>query len=110
MLRRVDPKCIKIESEPRLHAGRPQAGRRLDADGIGKADLGDTVAEISIVAISRVGQHDIGFDTGRTGGAKLIKCDLRLGLEDDVVGHTRFGAPGRIVNPFMRQIQAISDR
>src|SRR3978361_1475900 len=37
----------------RFRARRPQAGRGLDANGIGKADLGDPVAEIGVVAVSR---------------------------------------------------------
>ncbi len=41
------------------------------------------------------------------GGTKLVERDLRLGLEDDIVGQSCLGAPVRVVNPFMRQIQAI---
>ena len=94
----------------RFHAGRPQAGGGLDADGIGKADFRDGVAEVGVVAVSGVGQCDVGFDPDRKGGTKLLNRDLRLGLEDDIVGYARRGAPVGIVNPLMGQIQAIGDR
>ncbi len=55
-------------------------------------------------------QHDLGFDPGREGGTELVECDLRLGLEDDIVRHARLGAPVRVISPLMRQIQAIGDR
>jgi hypothetical protein len=48
-----------------LYAGRPQAGRGLDADDIRKTDLGDAVAEVGVVAVPRVGQGDFGFDPRR---------------------------------------------
>src|SRR3954465_9970039 len=57
----------------RFHTRRPQAGRGLDADGIGKADFGDAVAEIGVVAVSRVGQCDFGVDPGRNGRTQLVK-------------------------------------
>src|SRR3954453_3734012 len=76
----------------RFHTRRPQAGRGLDADGIGKADFGDAVAEIGVVAVSRVGQCDFGVDPGRNGRTQLVKSDLRLGLEDDIVGYASCGA------------------
>ena len=55
-------------------------------------------------------QHDLGLDPGRKGGTKLVQRDLRLGLEDDIVGHARLGAPVGVISPLMRQIQAIGDR
>src|SRR4051794_39221882 len=94
----------------RLHARWPQAGRGLDADGIGKADLGYAVAEIGIVAVSRVGQYDFGVDPGGNGRTQLAQCDLWLGLEDDIFGYASCGASGGIINPLVRQIQAISER
>ena len=89
---------------------RPQAGGGLDANSVSQADLGDAVAEICIVAIACVGQHDVGADPGRMGSTKLVERDLRLGLKGHVVGHTCRGAPVRVVDPFMRQIQPVSDR
>src|SRR5689334_16870535 len=94
----------------RFHARRPQAGRGLDADGIGKTDFGYAVAELGVVAVSRVGQCDFGVDPGGNGRTQLVKSDLRLGLEDDIVGYASCGTSGRIINPLMRQIEAISDR
>ncbi len=93
----------------RLHAGRPQAGGGLDADDIGKTDLGDAVAQIGVVAVSRIEQCDFGLNPGREGGTKLVKCDLWLGLEDDIVGHACLSAPSGIINPLVWQIQAIGD-
>src|SRR5438309_11403555 len=81
----------------RFAARRPQAGRGLNADGIGKADFGYAVAEIGVVAVSRVGQGDFGVDPGRNGRTQLVKSDLRLGLEDDIVGYAGCGASGGII-------------
>ena len=67
----------------RFRPGRPQAGSGLDADGIGNADRGYAVAEVGVVAVPRVGQHDRGVDPGRAGGTQLVQRDLRLGLESD---------------------------
>src|SRR4051795_9961864 len=75
----------------RFHARRPQAGRGLDADGVGKADLGDPVAEIGVVAVSRVGQYDFGADPGRNGRTQLVQGDLWLGLEGDIFGYASCG-------------------
>ena len=91
----------------RFHAGRPQAGGRLDADGVGKDDFHDGVAEVGVVADSRIGRCDVGFDPGRKGGTQRLNHDLRPGLEDDIVGYARRGAPVGGVNPRMGQIQAI---
>ena len=87
----------------RFHAGRPQAGGGLDAGGIGKAGLGDAGAEAGVVAVSCVGQ----YDPGGEGGANLVERNPRLGLKDDIVGDTRLRPAVKVVNPLMRQIQAI---
>jgi hypothetical protein len=84
--------------------------RILNLPHIGKADLGDAVAQIRVVAVSRVEQCDVGLDPGRASGTKLVECDLRFGLEDDIVRHACLSAPGWVISPFMRQIQAIGDR
>jgi len=81
-----------------------------DADGIGEADLGDAVAEIGVVAVSRVGQCDLGVDPGGNGRTQLVQCDLWLGLEGDIFGYASSRASGGIINPLVRQIQAISER
>src|SRR3954449_7698782 len=78
----------------RFHARRPQAGGGLDTDGIGQADLGDAVAEIGVVAVSRVGQYDFGVDPSGNGRTQLVQCDLWLGLERDMFGYASCGASG----------------
>ena len=47
---------------------------------------------------------------GRKRGTKLVKCDLWLGLEDDIVRHACLSAPVGVISPLMRQIPAIGDR
>ena len=85
--------------------GRPQAGGKLDADGIGEAELCDVITEVGVVAVSRVGQYQLGVDPGRAGGTQLVKRDLRLGLEHDIIGHARLRAPVvGVIDPLMRQI------
>jgi hypothetical protein len=77
---------------------------------MGKPPLRDAVAQVGVIAVSRVEQRHLGFDPGRQGGTKLVKRDLRFGPEDGIIGHARQGAPIRVINPLMRQIQAIRDR
>ena len=94
----------------RFQARRPQTGGRLDADDIGQPGFGDAIAEVGAGAVSRIRQDDVGADPARQGGTKLVKCNLRLGLEDDIVGHTGLSTPVWIVSPLMRQVQPIRDR
>src|SRR5947209_18135592 len=51
----------------RFHARRPQAGRGLDADGVGKTDLGDPGAETGVVAVSLqpISERQAGVIVGR---------------------------------------------
>src|SRR3954469_23173751 len=56
-----------------FHARRPQAGRGLNADGIGEADFGYAVAEIGVVAVTRVGQCDFGGRWCREAGP-FVAC------------------------------------
>jgi hypothetical protein len=86
----------------RFHPGRPQAGGGLDADDLGKADLHYAVREVGIVAVSGVGQRDLGFDPRCKGGTKLVKRDLRVGLEDDIVGHACGDVPVGVISPLVR--------
>ena len=90
-----------------MPAGRPETGRGLDANGIGKADLCDGVAEGGVIAVSRVGQCDFDVDSGGKSGPQMVKRHPRLGLEDDIGGYARRGAPVGIINPLMGHIQAI---
>jgi hypothetical protein len=69
---------------------------------IGQADGRYAVVEIGIVPVSRIGENDLGYDPWRTGRAKLVECDLWLGLEDDIVRHTCLGAPIGVSGPFIR--------
>src|SRR5260370_21753422 len=77
----------------RFHAGRPQARRGLNANDIGQAGFGDAVAEVGVGAVSRVGQGDLRFAPGRKCCSQLVKGDLWLGLEDDLVRHAPRSAP-----------------
>src|SRR3954462_9692848 len=94
----------------RFHATRPQAGGGLGPRGEGEADLGDAVAEIGVVAVSRVGQYDFGVGPGGDGRTQLVQGDLWLGLEGEMLGYASCGASGGIINPLVRQIQPISER
>src|SRR5215213_2650425 len=40
----------------------------------------------------------------------LSQRDLRFGLEGDLLRHARLSEPSRIIRPFLRQIEAVSDR
>src|SRR5580692_12229738 len=94
----------------RLLARRPQAGGRLDADDIGKADFCDAIAEVCVGAVGGVDQRDLGLDPGRKSVTQLIKRDLWLGLEGDIVRHACPSAPLRVISPLMREIETIGNR
>src|SRR4051794_41923382 len=47
---------------------------------------------------------------GRSSRPDLIEGNLRLGLEDDALGHAGLLAAGRIGGPVLRQIEPIGDR
>ncbi len=85
-------------------ARRPQAGGGLDADNIGQADFCDAVTEICVIAVSRVSQHGLCLHPGGDGGTQLVQCDLRLGLEDNLLRHAGGRTPVGGIGPFPRQL------
>ncbi len=65
----------------------------MDADDIRQAGFNEAVAEVGVGAISRVGQGDLRVKHSGERGSKLVRRDLWLGLEDDLVRHARLSAP-----------------
>ena len=94
----------------RRRSRRPQAGRRLDADDVGQAHLRQSGAEGGIDAVAGIGQHHAPRHAGGQRRLDLVKRDLRLGAEDDILRDARFGASVGIVGPALRQIEPVGDR
>ena len=93
----------------RRRSRRPQAHRRLDADDVGQAHLRQSGAEGRIDAVAGVGQHHAARHAGGQRRLDLVKRDLRLGAEDDILRDACFGPPVRIVCPALRQIEPVGD-
>src|SRR5579864_5298875 len=72
----------------RLLAWFPDAHCALHASHIGQLPLGKSCAELRIVAVAGVRQHDACGHTSLLRSFDLVQCDLRLGLEVDFFGHT----------------------
>src|SRR5450759_5171564 len=62
----------------------PQQQVGLDADDIAQPQGRDPVAELAVVAISGISEHRTARNARHQGVAYEIKCDFRLGLEDDI--------------------------
>jgi hypothetical protein len=71
--------------------------------------FGNTVAERCVDTVSGVCQHGCRRHAGLQRYADLVECDLRLGLECDLVWNTSVRPPCSIVRPGLWQIEAVRD-
>ena len=94
----------------KTHSRRPQADRGLDAHDVGQAHRRQAVTEGGVDAVAGVGQHDASWHANRKCRLDLIKGDLRLGAEDDILRDTCLGPSLGIVRPGLRQIEPICYR
>jgi hypothetical protein len=67
------------------------------------------VAEGSIVAVSGIGHDHATRHAVRDGLADLAEGDLRFGLKPDLSRHTRLLAPGWVLGPVFRQVEAVGN-
>src|ERR1700687_1623067 len=88
-----------------LLAGFPNRGGRLDAQDIGKSQFGDAAAEVRVLSITGIPQHDPDGHLLLNCLANLFQGDLRLSLESNLLGNpgplTAFG----VLTPTLREIQ-----
>jgi hypothetical protein len=73
-------------------------------------ERGDVGAQLRIVAITGIHEDGPAWQAGFGSRTDLVERNLGLGLEGDRLGHTGFLAPGWIVSPLLRQVEAIGDR
>src|SRR3984957_17721370 len=74
------------------------------------AELGDAVSQLGIVTIAGNHQRHAARKAGLARPADLIKRDLRLGLERDLLGHPRLAATYIVLGPRLRQVQPVGHR
>ena len=71
---------------------------------------GDVGAQLRIAAIAGIHEDDPAWQAGFGSRTDLIERNLGLGLEGHLLGHTGLLAPGWIIRPLLRQVEAIGDR
>ena len=91
-------------------ARRPHRGVRHNAGDVGQPQRRDGRTQIGVGAIAGVHQHHAARQAGRTCPTQLLERDLWLGLEADLLGHTRLAPTGAVLRPVFRQIQLIGHR
>src|SRR4051794_8363151 len=73
-------------------------------------ERGDVGAQLRIVAITGIHEDGPAWQAGFGSRTDLIERNLGLGLEGDRLGHAGLLAPGWIISPLLRQVEAIGDR
>src|SRR4051812_42053950 len=72
-------------------------------------ERGDVRAQLRIAAITGIHEDDPARQNGLGSRTDLIERNLGFGLEGDLLRHTRLLAPGWIISPLLREIEAIGD-
>ena len=94
----------------RPRVGRPHRGVWQDAGHIGQRQRADAGAQVRVAAISGIHQHHAARKPGSAGRFDLLKRDLWLGLEADLLGHARLAPTFVVCRPVLRQIETIHRR
>ena len=89
---------------------RAHFDRRHDGGHIAERQRADAGAQRDVRTVTRIQQHNPARNIRLHRRTKLLKRDLRLGLECDLRGNMRFLAAGRVFGPFLRQIKPVGDR
>ena len=101
----ADPRPQLAPAQNRLHLNCWN-----DSNDIAEPQFARPGAQFGVGTVARIVQHDTARYAGRASSAELIECNLRLGLEFDLLGNTRLLAALGILGPFLRQIELIGDR
>src|SRR3712207_1293726 len=88
---------------------RPNGGVRQDTGDITEPERGDVGAQLRIAAIAGLHEDDPAWQAGFGSRTDLIERNLGLGLEGDRLRPSRLLAPGWIISPLLRQVEAIGD-
>src|SRR3954466_15796018 len=88
---------------------RPNRGVWQDPGDVTEPERGDVCAKLRIAAIASVHEDDPARQASIGRRTELIERNLGLGLEGDLLRHTRLLAPGWIISPLLRQVEAIGD-
>ena len=84
---------------------RPHRRGGLYRDGVQQSQSGHAVSKAGVVAMPSIGQHRARRPAILDSSADLRQRDLRLGLKDDLVGHTRFLPPFGVLGSVLWQVQ-----
>src|SRR6266436_7044467 len=88
----------------------PNQGLRLNARHIDLLQLRDARAQLGVMAVAGIQQHQVTRQTHLTCPADMLESDLRFGLEADLFRHSRFVSTDLVLSPVFWQIQLISHR
>ena len=108
-LRRPSPARPAFGTQ-RRHTRRPYRGVRQNAGDVAQPQCRDVHAQIGVGAITGIHQHNPVRQAGPARRTNLLERNLRLGLEADLLGHTRLVPAFAVLRPFFRQIQTIGHR
>jgi len=104
------PAARPLLRRQRSRARRPHTGLRQDAGDIAQCQRTHAGAQVRVAAIPRVHQHHAASKAGFAGRLNLLKRDLGLGLETDILRHPGLTPTVTVRRPVLRQIQAIGHR
>src|SRR5258708_15899414 len=107
-IRRVTVPLFRCPARPR--ARLPHQHLRLNARHIALSKVSDTRAQLGSVAVAGVQQRHTAGKTDLARPADLFECNLRLGLERDLLGHPRLGAAVIVLAPGAWPAQPIPRR
>src|SRR4051794_39502461 len=89
---------------------RPDRGVGQDPGDVTEPERGDVGAQLRIAAITGIHEDHPAWQAGFGSRTDLIERNLGLGLEGDRLRHAGLLAPGWIISPLLRQVEAIGDR
>src|SRR5205814_5718429 len=96
--------------QQRSLARRPDRGGGNDPSHIAVAQRGDRRSQLVVIAVTGIHQHDPLGQTRRARCLDLLKGDLRLGLEGDLLRYLSLAPQALILRPILRKIEPISHR
>src|SRR5262249_11914557 len=88
----------------------PDGGRRADADAVAQVERRQRVAEISLVAESRISASDAQVQARPVRRLNRSEGDLRLGPDFILLRNAFWPGRFRIVGPLFGKIEVITDR
>src|SRR3954462_12764759 len=87
----------------------PCSFTRMGPPPLTEPERGDVGAKLRIATIAGIHEDDAARQAGFGRRTELIERNLGLGLEGDLLRHAGLLAPGWIISPLLRQVEAIGD-